>query len=178
MIIGYDNGDIFVGMVLEPIIDTKDDGARQCPWYLISTDTDDNGRNVKLFTVLEDKLASFNIMFYDKNLFLTHSIGIFLLRTLMESYETASAVGTGLPTDAKYNLVDNHAAELTCNMVKDLGMKVNEDTINLIKSSINVGAPTFSTSVQSEGSTLTDMILDCLGERKSPTKQTKSSKRK
>ena len=59
VIIGYDNGDIFVGMVLEPIIDTKDDGARQCPWYLISTDTDDDGRNVKSFTVLEDKLASF-----------------------------------------------------------------------------------------------------------------------
>jgi len=176
VIITFDDGKgkngVLVGILLEPI------NNKECPWYLITTEQDNNGKFVKAFTMLERKLNSFDNLFYDKTLFLTISIGQFTLDTLSKSFETASAVGTGLPDDAQYNIVHNHGAELNCNMVTDLGLKVKEDTINLIKSSINVGAPTFSTSVQSEGPTLTDIILDCLGERKSPTKQTKSSKRK
>lgn len=176
VIITFDDGKgkngVLVGILLEPI------NSKECPWYLITTEQDENGKFVKAFTVLERKLDSFDNLFHDKNLFLTISIGQFSLDTLRKSFETASAVGTDLPNDAKYNIINNHAAELHCNMVTDLGLKVNEDIINLIKSSIYVGAPMFSTSVQSEGSTLTDVIWDCLGERKSPTKHKKSSKRK
>ena len=177
VIMVHDDGDIFVGMVLEPI-DTKDDDAGSCPWYLISTEQDEDGGNVKSFNVLEEKLDSFNTMFYDKNLFLTHSIGKFPLRTLMESFDTVTAVGMGLPDDAKYNLVDNNSAELTCNMVLDLGMKVDDDIIALIRSSITVGSPNFINTVQSKGSTLTDVILWCLDEPKSSKNKTKSSKKK
>ena len=175
VIITHVDGGIFVGMLLEPI-DSKDDDARQCPWYMISSETDDDGGKVKSFSPLEEKLSSFDTMFHEKNVFLTQSIGNFPLRTLMKSFDTASVVGTGLPNDAKYNLVDNHGAELHCNMATDLGLKVDDDTINLIQSSIRFGASNFPKSIQSEGSTLTDVILDCLGEPKSSTKKKKSSK--
>ena len=54
----------------------------------------------------------------------------------MQSFDDVSVVGTGLPDNAKYDLVDNHGAELTCNMVTDLGTKVDDDGIALIRSSI------------------------------------------
>ena len=117
-------------------------------------------------------------MFHEKSVFLTHSVGNFPLRTLIKSFDTASVVGTDLPEDAKYDHVDNHDAELTCNIVTDLGIKVDDDVIAMIKSSIRVGALTFSNTVQSNGSTLTDVILDCLGEPKSSKKKSKSPKNK
>ena len=77
-------------------------------------------------------------MFHEKSVFLTHSVGNFPLRTLIKSFDTASVVGTDLPEDAKYDHVDNHDAELTCNIVTDLGIKVDNDVIAMIKSSIRV----------------------------------------
>ena len=177
VIITHVDGGIFVGMLLEPI-DSKDDDARQCPWYMISSETDDDGGKVKSFSPLEEKLSSFDTMFHEKNVFLTQSIGNFPLRTLMKSFDTASVVGTDLPDDAKYDHVDNHDAELTCNIVTDLGIKVDDDVIAMIKSSIRVGAPKFYNTVQSKGSTLTDVILWCLDEPKSSKNKTKSSKKK
>ena len=55
----------------------------------------------------------------------------------MKSFDAASVVGIGLPDNAKYDLV------VTCNMVTDLGTKVDDDGIALPRSFKFSNAVTF-----------------------------------
>ena len=92
----------------------------------------------------------------------------------MKSFDDVSVVGTGLPDNAKYDLVDNHGAELTCNMVTDLGTKVDDDGIALIRSSIMSELQSnFPMQLHSKETTLiiNNVILDCLGEPKSSMRE-------
>ena len=116
---------VVVTTFLEPSHNDNGDDVR-CPWYFIST----KKKN--------ENWISLTARFIPKTLFLAILIGKFPLSTLMQSFHTASLVGTGISIHAKFDLVENNGADFSCNISTGLGIEVDINVIVLIRSSINV----------------------------------------